>query len=945
MAPTKEALQEAEITNRVVGINAWAMAAAIAEYAKDDLLQKGNLSEEQIKKINETSGKYKTVLDRVTSGTIVDEKLQKIANNALDRTNADLKNGKLKGAVEAVQDAFNVQDSLKQGEVLHPSKIGKAELLWQYKAQIKEFILPQQIKEQAGLSFIQEHIGPNQLSESFFKPDPKYNKELEDKINSLTADARNHGISYLDFHINAVEKAKSEVAQELDAAKAKKSGPLYAEIEAAKNKIEVENSKQPISPPLESELLKTVTAPLTPEELVIGGRLKEAIFDSELKERLWNHMHFNNPYPDRTKKDQEVLDDLAKKPDVTAIMRSTGLSGPKIEQWAKGEIDREIKEGKHDKQIAALRETTYEKTSFSAPKLIAASREELRRAAVGVSYDDFVMGKIERLQKNHGVGIEALHPDFEYKKPMTPEALQQMQKEAKGMVERSKEPGRALHEVHDTLKFIEAGEMDVDKGIAKVKRLLGDQGLDFDALDKERYDPNNPKAPHKSVDEMKEVVKGIIKTGNENRKKLIKWDEDIDKLPDKNIEGKPIEGRKKYNPVDPNLDVDDLLKMGGQNSQPNKVAAGASVQQTPAPTKDKVEPPKIDKELVELLKGKMLNDAIRSHVFSVLINEQNPIGEKRKILDDALLEQDFSVIKFSKEKDIAARRGISDKEFNNAYYAAKASIAEEIGKGDKGEYGKRIKDLKEEVREKISPGIVGKQIQEVREALGMVASGHSSGYFLRQKLKEYDLGMEVLDPRYDHKNPNKSPTATEMEKILTPIFEKAEGLCNARQALYEMEVGKIGVKYSIEAINKHLASAKLGYDALDPKFDLRNPDASHKTSAEMKEEIKAAAEKGNAAREINRKNALERSKNLEEAAGKGYNVPSYAYPDIPSAPDRTLDLDKLLNLPEGKKTSANPPGDKFLALMDGVQVSKSIVYSPGTYNQSVPQFGEGRAIV
>ncbi|MEQ1705941.1 MAG: hypothetical protein ABL867_08245 [Rickettsiales bacterium] len=114
----------------------------------------------------------------------------------------------------------------------------------------------------------------------------------------------------------------------------------------------------------------------------------------------------------------------------------------------------------------------------------------------------------------------------------------------------------------------------------------------------------------------------------------------------------------------------------------------------------------------------------------------------------------------------------------------------------------------------------------------------------------------------------------------------------------------------------------------------------------MKKEIKAAAEIGNAATEEYRKNAIERTNSLTEAAGKGANVPSYIYPDIPSAPDRNLDLDKLLNLPEGKKTSANPANDKFATIMEGVSVSPSIILASnaGLVYPSLPRNGQRSAI-
>ena len=410
---------------------------------------------------------------------------------------------------------------------------------------------------------------------------------------------------------------------------------------------------------------------------------------------------------------------------------------------------------------------------------------------------------------------------------------------------------------------------------------------------------------------------------------------------------------------------------------------------------------KPDKKLVEHLKGKMQNDEIRVNAFNGLLQENpNLPHDKRRILDK-LLVQDFDSKEIDKEKSIAANQGINEKDFFKAYFTAKAQIPSENKEAIKqlkeeardeisgNMVGKHIKEVRglldkvasgdinssyllgrlkfhglgievldreydhkhpekphktaEEMENILTDvfekgGVIYKEREapRLRETLNQVASGIVKSSSLLNSLNEHGLGMETLDPQYDPKNPGKSTTAAEMEKKLTPLFAKADNLYEAREALRDMEAGKTYAKAGIDKINKHLSSAALGYDALDEKFDLRKPDAQHKTSKEIKEEIKSAAEKGYGVIEDQIKSAVKRNGELSKAL-----APSYLYEFVPTKPDRNLDLDKLLNLPEGKKTSSISADDKFAAIMEGVKVSPLIAYNQSNFVSGAPQNGRG----
>jgi|GEM_PF-5675268 len=595
------------------------------------------------------------------------------------------------------------------------------------------------------------------------------------------------------------------------------------------------------------------------------------------------------------------------------------------------EINAQIYSGMHNEKIAELNGKISGILDKYRDKLIEKARTELKEVASGSALSGNFIESLERLQKNHGLGAEVL--DSGYNDPAKPhKTAEEMQKIANYSIK----SGGALYKAHEALDGIKSGKIDAKEGIKTINKQLSEQGFGYDRLDK-TFDPSNPDFS-KTADEMKWKIKQAVSHGNYNRLELIKLPENKGKYkkPDFNLEGDKL-----FEAVDALLNVKansivaksrfDEAKTGKISAKVPDIAVTERKETTsikPSEPAKNVEQKKANDALVKKLKGLMLNDEIRTYVFNELVKKYPDLPyDKRRILDE-LLVKDFDSAALDKEKTIAAKQGIDEKAFFRAYDTAKKQIP--------NENSKKIERLKKGMQERVDEDVIDQHIREVRKTLDQVASGHSSSFSLRSYLKNYDLEIRVLDPNYDRKKPDESPTNAQMEKTLAPLFKKGDALNEAREALYQMEIGKIDVKTSIEDINGYLSSAGLGYDALDPKFDLRKPNDPHKTSKEMKDVIKAAAEKGNVAAEEERKRILDKD---------GKEPPYYTYQRIPAKPDRSLDLDKLLNLPEGKKTSANPADDKFAAIMKDVQISPLIAYNESSFVAGAPQNGRGGQVL
>lgn len=436
------------------------------------------------------------------------------------------------------------------------------------------------------------------------------------------------------------------------------------------------------------------------------------------------------------------------------------------------EINTQIDSGMHDEKITELNGKISGILDKYRDKLIEKARAELKEVASGSALSGNFIESLERLQKNHGLGAEVLDPG--YNDPAKPHKTAA---EMRKIVNYSIKSGGALYKAHEALAGIKSGKIDAKEGIKTINKQLSEQGFGYDRLDK-TLDPSNPDFS-KTADEMKVEIKKAVSHGYHR----IEWRKPLAeqyKEPDFSLKI-----NKLFKDVDALLNVEansTVAKSRFDEAETGKISAKVpDIAVTERKETASIKPSEPDKSgeqeeanpaLVKKLKGLILNDEIRMLVFNELLHK-NPIlpHDKRQILNE-LLVKDFDSAALDKEKTIAAKQGIDEKAFFRAYNAAEVQIANDAGKNGT-QINEAVKKLTEEMKETIAEGTIGKQIREVRKTLDQVASGHSSSFSLRSNLKKYGLGMEILDPQYDPKNPNKPhKTAAEMEKTLTPLFKK-----------------------------------------------------------------------------------------------------------------------------------------------------------------------------
>ena len=415
-------------------------------------------------------------------------------------------------------------------------------------------------------------------------------KGYENKLRSLQTAAEDSGISNDDVS-SAIEKEQYRTKEAI------KSGKLDSEIAQMKSAISEINPKDiiPERPKLAPTESKAVATKLTPAELAWTQELKQAILPDQIRWHVGRKLNqeANEAAGKSTSSTSNlvstspVINNLLSKSNeyydvVNKINQSIGNPEifNKLFAQAQAEIATEIKDGKHNEAINLLADEIYNKESArlkenagdTPDKLIRKSRELFQKITSGNGGSpELLAKKLGELEKYHGLGAKILDPNFDLNHPEKPHKTNEQMKVVMAI---SIEKGVALYEARKDIDRMASGEYDVKRSIESINKHLFSVSMGYDALDK-AFDPNNPDAPHKTVQEMKDVIKAAAKNGNEAREALILAEQ-------KSIEksGKMVNPNlpRRYTKPDYNLDIDKLLsvevrKTSSLSSDDNKFAA------------------------------------------------------------------------------------------------------------------------------------------------------------------------------------------------------------------------------------------------------------------------------------------------------------------------------------------------------------------------------------
>ncbi len=410
----------------------------------------------------------------------------------------------------------------------------------------------------------------------------------EKRVLSSQIDAKKLGVTDNDViwaNVNEQDQTKKSI----------KSGELKSEIEQMKSVL-IKGSVTPPQHVIRSaeekkpELAKTEPkeAPdnlaykkitLNHDEQALVAQLKEYKLPNEIKGKA--RIELIKEHPDFSDKDREAIVIYSYPTDDLDIFRKIEKKSKDNETYSKildtvqDEIYKEIKDGKHNKEINKVKEDIL---GMLKEPLIKKSREALQQVASGKGGYDTLVETLEELEKKYGLKAEVLDPNFDYKDP---KKQHKTTKQMEAMLDSSIKNWRALYEAKLSLGRMRDGIDNVEESIKRINEHLSSAGFGYDALDKD-FDPSNPSAPHRTAQEMKEEIKATVHDGNKAREKRIQHSEENTKFI---IESQksimtidPYLYPKKYDKPDYNLDLDKLLnleekKVSSRSNDDNKFAA------------------------------------------------------------------------------------------------------------------------------------------------------------------------------------------------------------------------------------------------------------------------------------------------------------------------------------------------------------------------------------